>query len=127
MSQFNQDDCRFCETKEPHFLEFDSFFALWDAYPVSRGHALIVSKRHVNELGDLSAVEFAELHQAISDVSALVKDLYRPDGYNIGTNVGAAAGQTVPHFHLHIIPRYVGDTANPRGGVRNVKPPLVAY
>jgi diadenosine tetraphosphate (Ap4A) HIT family hydrolase len=101
--------------------------ALWDAFPVSPGHALIVPRRHAPAWDDLTADEKAEVALGIDAARALIAKKYRPDAYNVGFNDGAAAGQTVMHFHLHVIPRYQGDAPDPRGGVRWVLADKAAY
>lgn len=100
----------------------DDLLALWDAYPVSPGHALIIPRRHIATWFDATDAERAALAAATEQVKAEIEKLHRPDGYNIGINVGEAAGQTVFHLHVHVIPRYRGDVALPRGGVRHVIP-----
>ncbi|MCB9731983.1 MAG: HIT family protein [Deltaproteobacteria bacterium] len=102
-------------------------FALRDGFPVSEGHTLLIPKRLVATWFDATRDE----HLALLDLADLVKaDLDRtlaPDGYNLGVNVGPAAGQTVMHLHLHLIPRYAGDVPDPRGGVRHVIPDKANY
>jgi len=93
-----------------------------DAYPVNPGHALIVSRRHVADLFDLSADEQAALWALLPIVKRALDEKHSPSGYNVGVNVGATAGQTVGHVHVHVIPRYEGDVEDPRGGVRWVLP-----
>ena len=100
---------------------------LHDGFPLTHGHTLVVPRRHVASLFELSAEEQAELWQLVTQVrSALVEQLH-PDGFTVGVNDGEAAGQTVPHAHIHVIPRYVGDVADPRGGIRWVLPEKAAY
>lgn len=98
-----------------------------DGYPVSPGHTLVVSRRHEADFTRLTPAE----RQAIWLLSDAVCDRLRrdlaPDGFNLGVNVGAAAGQTVAHAHLHVIPRYAGDADDPRGGVRWVLPAGAKY
>jgi superfamily II DNA or RNA helicase/diadenosine tetraphosphate (Ap4A) HIT family hydrolase len=101
--------------------------ALWDGFPVSPGHLLIVPRRHVATWFEASEEEQQEIWQAMEKGKEAICQRYQPDGFNIGINVGEAAGQTVPHLHLHIIPRYVGDVADPRGGVRHVIPHKANY
>lgn len=101
--------------------------AIWDAFPVSPGHALIVSRRHVAGLFDLSTEEQAALWGLLPAVRAAIGARHAPSGYNVGVNVGAAAGQTVGHVHVHVIPRYSGDVKDPRGGVRWVIPRRADY
>ena len=89
-----------------------------DKYPISRGHTLIIPRRHVSRVAALKSIERAALWGLIPTVLQVVSKRYSPNGFNIGLNDGIAAGQTVPHLHLHIIPRYKGDVKDPRGGVR---------
>jgi len=96
--------------------------SLWDAFPVSEGHLLIVPRRHVATWFDASKEEQAAITAAIDRARDLLVSRHHPDGFNIGVNVGEAAGQTVFHLHVHVIPRYRGDVADPRGGVRHVIP-----
>ena len=101
--------------------------AFVDAFSVSPGHALVVPRRHVAGLFDLSADEYAALWTLLPEVKAAVQRDHAPAGYNVGVNVGPAGGQTVPHVHVHLIPRYEGDVPDPRGGVRWVLPARAAY
>ena len=101
--------------------------ALRDAFPISEGHTLVVPRRHVASLFDLTPEEQTELWQLVAHVRAELVDKFHPDAFNIGINDGEAAGQTVPHAHIHVIPRYHGDLADPRGGVRWVIPEKAAY
>lgn len=95
------------------------FYILPDKYPVSPGHLLIISKRHCTDFFDLNQNEQAELPSLILEAKELIEQTHSPDGYNIGMNCGETAGQTVFHFHCHVIPRYEGDMDDPRGGVRH--------
>ncbi len=99
--------------------ETEHFFLIYDGFAVSPGHILIISKVWRNDYFALSPAEKADLDKAIDLAKALIEVAHRPDGYNIGMNCGAAAGQTVFHFHCHVIPRYTGDMDDPRGGVRH--------
>jgi superfamily II DNA or RNA helicase/HKD family nuclease/diadenosine tetraphosphate (Ap4A) HIT family hydrolase len=101
--------------------------AFEDAFPVSRGHTLIVPRRHVASWFDATDAERAEMLAVVEAVRELHELAHQPDGWNIGINIGKAAGQTVQHVHLHMIPRYVGDVPDPRGGVRHVIPGLGNY
>src|SRR5690606_37783412 len=101
--------------------------ALWDAFPVSPGHALIVPRRHVASWSSLASQEKAALLELVDKVRELLDERHAPDGYNVGLNDGIAAGQTVMHVHVHVIPRYTGDAPDPRGGVRYVLPLKAAY
>ena len=87
-----------------------SGFAIWDRFPVSRGHFLVVPHRLVTSWWQVSAEERADLFALVDEVRILVEQDHNPDGYNIGINAGVAAGQTVMHLHVHLIPRYDGDT-----------------
>jgi diadenosine tetraphosphate (Ap4A) HIT family hydrolase len=98
----------------------EAFFIIKDRYPVSKGHLLIISNRVHRDIFMLDKEEFLWLHDAISVAKQLIDKEYKPDGYNIGMNCGESAGQTIFHFHCHIIPRYQGDMDDPRGGVRHV-------
>lgn len=95
-------------------------FAFLDAFPVSKGHTLIVSRRHVATIWELTNDEYMDAFDLIRQVKDIVQEEFEPQAFNIGVNCGEAAGQTVFHAHIHIIPRYRGDVANPRGGVRNI-------
>ncbi len=120
--------CPFCEpARDRIFHEDPLVIALWDGFPVSPGHALIVPRRHVPTWFDANAEEQAAILGTIDRVREEILRRYQPDGFNIGINVGEAAGQTVFHLHLHVIPRYRGDVPNPRGGVRRVIPHRADY
>ena len=106
-------------SKENYALETHSFFVLRDRYPVSPGHSLIITKQIRKDYFELTPEEQQELTDVITKVKENILKEYSPDGYNIGMNCGEAAGQTVFHFHCHVIPRYKGDMADPRGGVRH--------
>ena len=95
------------------------FFIIEDNYPVSPGHLLIISNKEKTDYFELSEVEQKELTHLVCVSKIIIEQKYKPDGYNIGMNCGESAGQTVFHFHCHIIPRYLGDMDNPRGGVRH--------
>jgi diadenosine tetraphosphate (Ap4A) HIT family hydrolase len=99
-------------------LETEKFFVIKDGFPVSPGHCLIISKAVKVTFFELSAAEKEELVGIIDAVKDIIEEEHAPDGYNIGMNCGIAAGQSVMHFHCHVIPRYAGDMRNPQGGVR---------
>jgi diadenosine tetraphosphate (Ap4A) HIT family hydrolase len=101
--------------------------ALWDGFPVSPGHALVTSTRHVESWFELTGEERAAMLLLLDEVRVNVDTGFHPDGFTIGINDGAAAGQTIPHVHIHLIPRYDGDVADPRGGVRWVIPARADY
>ena len=121
--------CPFCERSPstPALAENPHALAFYDGFPVSPGHVLVVPRRHEADFFRLEPEE----RQAVFDLVDAVRDLLlserTPDGFNIGVNVGAAAGQTVGHAHVHVIPRYVGDLPDPRGGVRWVIPAKADY
>lgn len=98
------------------------FFIIKDGFPVNPGHLLIISNEVRRDYFELTNDEVLNLPIAIAKAKQLIEEEYSPEGYNIGMNCGATAGQTVFHFHCHIIPRYNGDMENPRGGVRHVIP-----
>lgn len=113
--------CPFCEPPPDRvFLQHDQVVGLWDAFPVSPGHALLVPRRHVPTWFEATGAEQVALVRAITDAKAAIEQHHQPDGYNIGINCGAAAGQTVFHLHVHLIPRFRDDVHDPRGGVRHV-------
>ena len=118
-----QSGCPFCNPAPGStFAENALAVALFDAYPVSPGHALIVPRRHIASWFEASAAEREALMALVDEVKERLDRDRPPDGYNIGVNVGAAAGQTVMHLHLHLIPRFTGDVDDPAGGVRFVIP-----
>ena len=99
-----------------------SAFAIWDRFPVTPGHALVIPNRLISAWWEASDEEQVDLLHLLREVRILIEEKYEPDGFNIGINVGEAAGQTINHLHLHLIPRYSGDASDPRGGVRHVIP-----
>ena len=113
--------------KNRWIYETDMFFVIKDGFPVSPGHCLIISKNIVNDFFELSINEKKELVFIIDIVKAIIEKEYHPDGYNIGMNCGISAGQSVMHFHCHVIPRYAGDMDNPKGGVRFCIPDKGSY
>ena len=111
--------CIFCHLDDKEVIgKYIHWTAMFDAYPVSDGHVLLVSNRHCETYFDLSTEETTDLAKAIDDIKTYLDDKYHPDGYNVGFNCKEAAGQTVMHAHMHVIPRYRGDSENPRGGIR---------
>jgi len=117
-------ECPFCvpEPERELLTESATAYALLDKYPVSPGHALVIPKQHTADYFALSTRAKTACWMVVDRVKWLLDERYHPDGYNIGVNVGGAAGQTVPHVHIHVIPRYAGDVENPTGGVRNAMP-----
>lgn len=122
------EDCPFCSVPPDRLLRTNLHAqAFRDAYPATDGHTLVVPARHVTSIYDLPAEEQAELWALVGEVRAELAASHEPDGFNIGVNDGRAAGQTVEHAHVHVIPRYEGDVADPRGGIRWVVPERAAY
>ena len=105
----------------------DLCYTRYDRYPVNPGHLLVVPFRHVAEFFDATDDEQAALLALVREAKWFLDGRFHPDGYNIGVNVGQAAGQTVMHVHVHVIPRYAGDVEDPRGGVRGVIPERRGY
>ncbi len=110
--------CPFCNLpRERIVAASERMRAIRDAFPASLGHTLLLPRRHVVSLFDLTVVEWVELGQLLARIRKALHAEFQPDGFNIGINEGAAAGQTVMHLHVHLIPRYRGDQPDPRGGV----------
>ncbi|MFN3398118.1 MAG: HIT family protein [Sulfurimicrobium sp.] len=118
--------CPFCHPEDILF-ENDLAYARPDLYPVNPGHLLIIPKRHVADFFLTTREERDALQSLLDEAKHHLDGKYAPSGYNIGINVGEAAGQTIFHVHMHLIPRYRGDTENPRGGVRGVIPARQSY
>ena len=108
-------------------MQNDAAVLIRDGYPVSPGHSLVIPKRHVSSFFDATEVEQSAMLALLDHAKAQLDAELKPDGFNIGINDGQAAGQTVPHLHLHLIPRYTGDQQDPRGGVRWVIPGKADY
>jgi diadenosine tetraphosphate (Ap4A) HIT family hydrolase len=98
-----------------------------DSYPVSPGHTLIIPRRHIVTFFETTEEERLAMLRLLDEMKVRLDREHKPDGYNIGINNGAAAGQTVMHLHVHLIPRYAGDRPDPRGGVRWILPEKAAY
>ena len=114
--------CPFCNADTDKIIESQLSFAIYDRFPVNPGHALIIPKRHTANYFELSWEEQADCFALLNRVKTILEEKYHPNGYNIGINVNETAGQTIHHMHIHLIPRYVGDVEEPRGGVRGVIP-----
>ncbi len=121
--------CPFCtRIASAHAFQQDgTALALPDAFPLNPGHTLVIPRRHVADLFSLTADEQADVWRLVAKVRDRIFREHRPDGFNIGVNAGAAAGQTVDHAHVHVIPRHRGDVPDPRGGVRWVVPARAPY
>ncbi len=120
--------CPFCEPDRERVLHEDGLVVvLRDGFPVSPGHLLVVPRRHVASFFETTPAERQALLAALDQAKRAIEQEFRPDGYNIGVNDGEAAGQTVLHLHVHLIPRYRGDRDDPRGGVRWILPDRAPY
>jgi diadenosine tetraphosphate (Ap4A) HIT family hydrolase len=120
--------CPFCSIAAEKIVAQDPFsFTIRDTLPVSPGHALILPKRHIASIFQATKDEVAALWGAVQQArNGLIRE-YSPDGFNIGINDGLAAGQTILHLHIHLIPRYQGDVPDPRGGIRWIFPDKAVY
>ncbi len=128
MSASNPERCPFCTIPVDRLIESNRHaFAVLDGFPVSPGHTLVVARRHVANVFDLCESEIADIVRLIRSAKLRLDQEWSPTGYNVGANVGADAGQTVMHAHIHLIPRYSGDTGDPTGGVRHVIPGKARY
>lgn len=124
-------NCPFCSVEEASeegpMLSNTLAHIRLDGFPVSKGHLLIIPNRHSGDWFDLTAAEQQAVMELVEQGKQWLEERYQPDGYNIGMNCGEAAGQTVLHMHCHLIPRYLGDQQDPRGGVRWVIPEKADY
>ncbi len=118
-------DCELCRLEQVLFEEAEAYVR-FDNNSLSRGHVLVIPRRHVASFFDMTAAEKASVIALLDRAKAHIDAEFHPDGYNIGVNVGRAAGQTRMHVHAHLIPRYTGDVADPSGGVRCVLPKRTA-
>jgi diadenosine tetraphosphate (Ap4A) HIT family hydrolase len=130
--------CPFCNPDDSRIIINSHALAIPDSFPISPGHTLIIPKRHISSFFETSQEEQAAMLDLLAEMRERLLNppqppfakggsLPLPDGFNIGINDGTAAGQTVMHLHIHLIPRYPGDTPNPRGGVRWIFPDKAAY
>ena len=119
--------CLFCKDPRGVSLERELAFSARDSYAASPGHTLVIPRRHVASFFELTPEEVVACMGLMNDERKLLDEEFKPDGYNIGVNVGPAAGQSIFHVHIHIIPRYEGDVENPQGGVRHVIPRNAHY
>jgi diadenosine tetraphosphate (Ap4A) HIT family hydrolase len=121
-------DCAFCQLGSDRILESDELgLVVSDGYPVSLGHTLVIPRRHLASWFECTSAEQLSLLALLERAQQRIRAAHSPDGFNIGINDGAAAGQTIPHLHIHLIPRYAGDQPDPRGGVRWVLPEKADY
>jgi diadenosine tetraphosphate (Ap4A) HIT family hydrolase len=114
--------CLFCADPKGVSLNNELAYSARDTYAVSQGHMLVIPRRHVASFFELTPAEINACMELINEERKLLDEGFKPDGYNIGVNIGLAAGQSIFHVHIHIIPRYKGDVENPQGGVRHVIP-----
>lgn len=121
-------DCPFCNLDNSRIIQANTHaIAIFDGYPVSPGHCLIIPKRHIASFFEATREEQTVILDLLAEMRAVLQKEHNPDGFNIGINDGSAAGQTVMHLHIHLIPRYAGDMPDPRGGVRWIFPDKAAY
>ena len=118
--------CRFCSPRGVSGRN-ELAYCERDSYPASPGHSLIIPFRHCASFFDLTPEEVTACMELLAHQRQVLDGEYNPDGYNIGVNVNAAAGQSIFHVHIHLIPRYTGDSARPQGGVRQVIPEKADY
>lgn len=120
--------CPFCDISEDRIVASnDLVLAIRDEYPVGRGHTLIIPRRHVADYFELRFAERMAMDSMLLDMKRRLDAELAPQGYNVGVNVGRAAGQTIGHVHMHLIPRFAGDMPDPTGGVRGVIPEKQRY
>jgi len=139
MELSNKPTCPFCTTDTSTIILSNVHaIAIYDDHPVTPGHTLIVPKRHIASFFEATKEEQAAMFDLLAEMRQLLlkqsplpfanaESFSRPDGFNVGINDGAAAGQTVMHLHIHLIPRYTNDTEDPRGGVRWIMPKKAPY
>jgi diadenosine tetraphosphate (Ap4A) HIT family hydrolase len=121
-------NCFFCSLDPARIIDSNDLgMVLRDDFPISPGHTLVVPKRHVRSFFDLGSEERQALMELLEAAKLVLDAEYRPAAYNIGINDGPLAGQSVPHVHIHLIPRYQGDREDPRGGVRWILPEKADY
>lgn len=120
--------CPFCALPaERVLIRNDAAVAVRDAYPVTPGHTLVIPRRHVASFFEATPLEREAMLALLDMAKQQLQAEFGPAGYNVGINDGAAAGQTIGHLHMHLIPRYPGDRPDPRGGVRWVIPDKADY
>lgn len=119
--------CLFCTDPRGVSLTSELAYSARDTYAVSPGHSVVIPNRHVASFFELTTEEVTACMELIQEEKKLIDAEFQPDAYNIGVNIGPAAGQSIHHVHIHIIPRYKGDVENPQGGVRHVIPRNAHY
>ena len=115
----NEPACELC-TPDMVLIEHELAYVRYDNNSLSKGHVLVVPRRHVADFFDMTSEEKAAIVDLLDQAKAQIARAHSPDGYNIGVNIGRAGGQSRMHVHVHLIPRYAGDVADPRGGIRCV-------
>ncbi len=121
------DPCLFCKDPRGVSLQNEFAYSARDSYPTSPGHTLVIPRRHVASFFELTPEEVNACMSLVQQEKVLIDAELKPDGYNVGVNIGPAAGQSIFHVHIHLIPRYQGDVENPQGGVRHVIPHKAHY
>lgn len=120
--------CPFCDLEQSIIIaESKSAIAFRDAFPLTKGHTLVVPRQHVNSIYALPAMEQADLWAFVAELRHLLAEELNVNAFNVGINDGPAAGQTVEHAHIHVIPRRFGDVDDPRGGIRHIIPGKARY
>ncbi|MCX8095380.1 MAG: HIT domain-containing protein [Caldisericia bacterium] len=120
--------CPFCEPENERVIFKNKFsFALLDIFPVTKGHTLIIPNRHVLKLEDLNDEEILNIFETYKKVKIGIEIVLKASGFNFGLNLGEVAGQSIEHIHFHLIPRYIGDTSFPDGGIRKVTMNLIDF
>jgi len=125
MSDLNN-PCRFCSPREVTRRN-ELAYCERDRFPASPGHSLVMPLRHCANFFDLTSEEISACMELLTQERAAIDEEFGPDGYNVGVNVNTAGGQSIFHVHIHLIPRYAGDSQNPKGGVRQVIPGKAHY
>lgn len=122
-------NCPFCNLDSGREMIAESLltYSVYDKFPVNKGHALIIPKRHCGDYFELTPEEQSAIWSMVNTIKQILTDKFNPDGFNVGINVNEAAGQTIPHAHIHLIPRYIGDNKDHEGGVRGVIPDRRIY
>jgi diadenosine tetraphosphate (Ap4A) HIT family hydrolase len=121
-------ECPFCRLEPAQVVLANAHaLAVRDLYPISLGHSLIIPRHHVTSVFHLSPEELAGIWVMVREVRAHLQAEHRPNAFTIGVNDGTAAGQTICHGHVHVVPRYQGDVPDPRGGIRWVIPEKAPY
>jgi diadenosine tetraphosphate (Ap4A) HIT family hydrolase len=115
-------DCIFCQHDRSVLRQTKLSLAFLDGFPVSKGHTLVVPRRHVGSIWEMTTEEYVDAFNLVRQIKDILQNEFEPQEFNIGANCGEAAGQSVFHAHIHIIPRYAGDVPSPMGGIRNIIP-----